>query len=335
MQVFKKFCRRTPAGALVDLEGETSYNLRGKKMSEISDLGRKIGELKKRRNAVILAHNYQVEEVQLAADFLGDSLELSRKAAALSQEVIVFAGVKFMAETAKILSPAKKVLLPRLDAGCPMADMITVDELRELKAQHPSAMVVAYVNSSVEIKAESDVCCTSSNAVQVVRNIPAAEVIFIPDENLGSYVQKLVPEKKLHLFAGFCYVHNRIRQEEIDAASALYPLAVVIVHPEVRPEVAARADEVLSTSGMLSYVAKSPAREFIVATEQGLLQRMKRENPGKNFIPAGNPKICSNMKRTSLLDVLASLSQDKYAIEIDPGIGQRAGRALREMLKYG
>ena len=181
-------------------------------MNESRDLRAQILELKRRRNAIILAHNYQVEEVQLAADFLGDSLELSRKAAALSQEVIVFAGVKFMAETAKILSPAKRVLLTRLDAGCPMADMITVDDLRELKARHPRAMVVTYVNSSVEIKAESDVCCTSSNAVQVVKNIPAAEVIFIPDENLGSYVQRMVPGKKLHLFEGFCYVHNRFRR---------------------------------------------------------------------------------------------------------------------------
>ena len=304
-------------------------------MNESIDLQAQIRELKKRRNAIILAHNYQVEEVQLIADFLGDSLELSRKAATLSQEVIVFAGVKFMAETAKILSPGKRVLLTRLDAGCPMADMITVGDLRELKAQHPKAMVVTYVNSSVEIKAESDVCCTSSNAVQVIRNIPAAEIIFIPDENLGSYVQKMVPEKKLHLFAGFCYVHNRFRKEEIDAARAIFPQAKVIVHPEVRPEVAVGADEILSTSGMLNYVRRSPALEFIVATEQGLLQRMKRENPGKNFIPAGYPKICSNMKRTSLLDVYASLAEDNYVIEIDPAISERAGCALREMLKYG
>jgi len=304
-------------------------------MSEISDLGRKIRELKKKRNAIILAHNYQVEEVQLEADFLGDSLELSRKAAALSQEVIVFAGVKFMAETAKILSPTKRVLLTRLDAGCPMADMITVDEVREMKARHPGAMVVTYVNSSVEIKAESDVCCTSSNAVQVVKNIPAAEIIFIPDENLGSYVQEMVPEKKLHLFEGFCYVHNRFQKEEIESTRERYPQAILIAHPEVRPEIRAGADAVLSTSGMLDYVMNSPANEFIVATEQGLLQRMKRENPAKNFIPAGTPKICSNMKRTALLDVFDSLDQDKYAIEIDPAVRERAGKALREMLKYG
>jgi quinolinate synthase len=304
-------------------------------MKEDQSLMRKILDLKSKKNAVILAHNYQMEEVQLAADFLGDSLELSRKATALTQDVIVFAGVKFMAETAKILSPGKKVLLPRLDAGCPMADMITVDELREMKTRHPHAMVVTYVNSSVEIKAESDVCCTSSNAVQVVKNIPVEEIIFIPDRNLGNFVQSRVPEKKIHLFEGYCYVHDRIKKEEIEAMRTLYSRAKVIVHPEVRLEVIACADEVLSTSGMLNFVKNSPASEFIVATEEGLLQRMRRENPAKNFISAASPKICSNMKRTSLEDVHDSLAEDKYTIEIEPEIVDRAGRALREMLKYG
>jgi quinolinate synthase len=304
-------------------------------MNENFELNQNIIKLKNEKNAIILAHNYQIEEVQLVADFLGDSLELSRKAAGLRQAMIVFAGVKFMAETAKILAPEKKVLLPRLDAGCPMADMITVDELREIKALHPSAMVVTYVNSSVEIKAESDVCCTSANAVRVVENLPAKEIIFIPDQNLGSYVQKLVPAKKIILFEGFCYVHHRIKKEEIAVMREKYPQAKVIVHPEVRPEVIDCADEVLSTSGMLSYVKKSPLKEFIVATEQGLLQRMKRENPDKNFFPTGTPKICSNMKRTALKDIYDSLREEKYAIEIDPAISARAGRALREMLKYG
>ncbi|MFH2107860.1 MAG: quinolinate synthase NadA [Chrysiogenia bacterium] len=303
-------------------------------MSEDFGLQKKISVLKKMRNAIILAHNYQIEEVQLAADFLGDSLELSRKAVGLSQAMIVFAGVKFMAETAKILAPEKKVLLPRLDAGCPMADMITVDELRDMKASHPQAKVVTYVNSSVEIKAESDVCCTSSNAVRVVEKLPAKEIIFIPDQNLGSYVQKLVPAKKIILFEAFCYVHNRIKKEEIAAMRVRYPQAKVIVHPEVRPEVIEGADEVLSTSGMLAYVKKSPAKEFIVATEQGLLQRMKRENPGKFFFPALSQKICSNMKRTMLKDIFDSLFEEKYEIEIDPTIRDKAGLALREMLKY-
>ncbi|HSQ34374.1 MAG TPA: quinolinate synthase NadA [Candidatus Binatia bacterium] len=303
-------------------------------MDEKTSLTRRIARLKEEKNAIILAHNYQVEAVQLSADFLGDSLELSRKAADVTQAIIVFAGVKFMAETAKILSPGKKVLLPRLDAGCPMADMITLDDLGELKKKHPRAAVVTYVNSSVEIKAESDVCCTSANAVQVVARIPAKEIIFVPDENLGSYVQKMVPEKKLFLFEGFCYVHMRFKREEIIEMRRRHPQAAVIVHPEVSPDVTAVADEVLSTSGMLKYVSGSEREEFIVATEQGLLERMKRENPGKTFHAVLAPRICSNMKRTSLQDVYDSLHEEKYEITVDPLVGANALRALREMLKY-
>ena len=302
-------------------------------MVEKIDFSQEIARLKNDKNAIILAHNYQIEEVQLAADFLGDSLELSRKAAELTQAIIVFAGVKFMAETAKILSPGKKVLLTRFDAGCPMADMITVDDLREMKRHHPDAPVVTYVNSSVEIKAESDVCCTSSNTVQIVANLPAPEIIFVPDENLGNYVQKMVPGKKLILFAGFCIVHQRIRKEEIAEMRIRYPQAKVIVHPEVRLEVMDLADEVLSTSGMLKYVSRSAQKEFIVATEQGLLKRMKRENPGKTFYPSLTPKICSNMKRTALKDVYDSLNEEKYEITVDPVVGEKALRALRGMLE--
>jgi quinolinate synthase len=303
-------------------------------MGEKNEFSHAIARLKKSKNAIILAHNYQIEEVQLAADFLGDSLELSRKAAELTQDIIVFAGVKFMAETAKILSPGKKVLLPRLDAGCPMADMITVDDLREMKRQHPNTPVVTYVNSSVEIKAESDVCCTSANAVQVVAGLPAREIIFVPDENLGNYVQKMIPAKKLFLFEGFCYVHMRISKEEIAEMRIRYPQAKVIVHPEVRREVMDLADEVLSTSGMLKYVSRSAQKEFIVATEQGLLERMKRENPAKTFYPSLTPKICSNLKRTSLKDVYDSLNEEKYEINVDPIVSAKALHALREMLKF-
>lgn len=294
----------------------------------------KIKELKKAKNAVLLAHNYQVEEVQEIADHLGDSLGLSQLATKVEHDIIVFAGVKFMAETAKILSPEKKVLLPRLDAGCPMADMIVVEELRELKEAHKNAKVVTYVNSSVEIKAESDACCTSSNAVKVVKNIDAEEIIFIPDKNLGSYVQSKVPGKKIILFEGYCYVHNRIKREEIEEMKKRYPNAKVVVHPEVRKEVVEIADEVLSTSGILNYVSGSNASEFIIATEQGLLERIKRENPGKKIYPALRPKICSNMKRTSLRDIYASLKEEKYEINIDPEIAKRAVKALDAMLKY-
>lgn len=301
----------------------------------MQELVNKIKKLKDSKNAVILAHNYQVDEVQAMADHLGDSLELSKLAAGVKHDTIVFAGVKFMAETAKVLSPQKKVLLPRLDAGCPMADMITVEELRELKEEHPHAKVVTYVNSSVEIKAESDACCTSANAVKVVGNIDAKEIIFIPDRNLGSYVQKMVgKDKKLILFEGYCYVHNRIKKEEIEEMKKRYPEAKVVVHPESRMEVIDLADEVLSTSGMLRYTAGSPARQFIIGTEQGLIERMKRENPGKEFFPPLKPKICSNMKKTGLLDIFNALEYDQYKIEIEESISTKAVKALDEMLKY-
>jgi quinolinate synthase len=309
--------------------------LKGNNMEkEKEELQKKIMELKKAKNAVILAHNYQIEEVQLVASYLGDSLELSQIASEIENDIIVFAGVKFMAETAKILSPDKKVLLPRLDAGCPMADMIVADDLRELKKKHPNAKVVTYVNSSVEIKAESDACCTSSNAVKVVQNIDADEVIFVPDRNLGSHVRQRVPGKKIILFEGYCYVHNRIKAEEVEAMKKCYPEAKVVMHPEVRPEVTRLADEILSTSGMLKYVSASPAKQFIVATEQGLLERMKRENPGKEFYPVLRAKICSNMKRTSLRDVYDSLREEKYEIVIEEDIARRALNALNAMLKY-
>jgi len=304
-------------------------------MAESSILSQCVVELKKQKNALILAHNYQVEEVQQVADFIGDSLELSRQAAASRHGIIVFAGVRFMAETAKILAPYKRVLLPRLDAGCPMADMLTVDDLAELKKQHPQAMVVTYVNSSAEIKAESDICCTSANAVELVRKVAARQIIFVPDQNLGRYVQRMVPEKEIILFEGYCYVHNRIKAWEIEETKKLHPQAMVIVHPEVRLEVIDLADQVLSTSGMLRFVNQSHEHEFIVATEQGLLQRMQRENPEKSFYPAFRPKICSNMKRTSLADVHDSILEEKYEIKVEPQIAAKAWHSLREMLKYG
>lgn len=300
----------------------------------MEDIRKRIETLKRQKNAVLLVHNYQIEAVQLIADYLGDSLDLSRTAAGVEHDMIVFAGVKFMAETAKVLAPEKTVLLPRFDAGCPMADMITLDELLELKAEHPDARVVTYVNSSVEIKAESDVCCTSANAVQVVRNVEAPEIIFIPDQNLGGYVQSQVPEKKIILYEGYCYVHDRVKPREIDEMKTRYPDAKVIVHPEVRMAVVELADEVLSTSQMLKFVARSSARRFIVATEQGLLERMKREHPDKEFYPALKPKICSNMKRTSLQDVYDSLNEEKYEILIEESVSKRAHSALDKMLRY-
>jgi len=300
----------------------------------MTDRVAKIRELLKEKDAVLMAHNYQIGEVQRIADHLGDSLELSRLAADVKNSMIVFAGVKFMAETAKILSPDKKVLIPRLDAGCPMADMITVEELRWLKEEHPDAKVVTYVNSGADIKAESDACCTSSNAPRVVANIDAEKVIFVPDRNLGSYVRSRVPEKEIILFEGYCYVHNRIRKDEIEAMKKKHPDAEVIVHPEVRSEIASMADEVLSTSGILKHIASSSSDEFIVATEEGLLERLRRENPGKRIYPALRPKICQNMKRTTVEDIYLSLVHERYEIHIDEEVSKNALRSLHEMLKY-
>lgn len=300
----------------------------------MDDLSVQIKKLLVEKDAVLLAHNYQISEVQLIADHLGDSLQLSQLAAEVKNSIIVFAGVKFMAETAKILSPEKKVLLPRLDAGCPMADMITVEELLWMKEQHPKAKVVTYVNSGADIKAESDACCTSSNAAKVVANIDADEIIFVPDRNLGSFVQSKVPDKRIILFEGYCYVHNRIKKDEIVEMKDLHPEAKIIVHPEVRSEIVGLADEILSTSGILRYAASSSSKEFIVATEEGLLERMRRENPEKKFYPALRPKVCQNMKRTTLKDIYLSLVNDRYEIEIEEDISRKALRSLNEMLKY-
>ncbi len=288
---------------------------------------------KKKRGAVILAHNYQPGEIQDIADFLGDSLALSRQATKIPEQVIIFCGVRFMAESAKILSPGKQVLLPRKDAGCPLADTITARQVRQIKEAHPRAAVVCYVNSSVQVKAESDVCCTSSNALQVVEGIEAEEVIFVPDQNLGHYVSRS-SRKKVILWDGFCYVHHRIRAGELQKAREAHPQAVVLVHPECRPEVVDLADHVLSTDGMLRFAQGSDAEEFIIGTEVGLIYRLQKENPGKKFYTAGSAMVCVNMKKIHLQDVLLSLQQDQHSISIPEEISRRARGALDGMLRY-
>jgi quinolinate synthase len=292
-----------------------------------------IVRLKREKNALFLVHNYQKPEVQDIADFLGDSLGLAKEAAETDTQMIVFCGVRFMAETAKILSPEKTVLLPRKDAGCPMADMITRDELRALKAQHPDAKVVSYVNTSADVKAESDVCCTSANAVQVVRNVEADKIIFTPDKNLASYCQRFV-DKEIIAWSGYCYVHERITKEEVLLAKQKYPDAVVLVHPECNPSVIDIADQVLSTSGMVDFAQKSEKRRFLIGTEEGLIYRLKKECPGKEFYAAGTAKLCRNMKLTALEDVLVSLREERYAIELPEDILKSARRALEAMLRY-
>jgi quinolinate synthase len=294
---------------------------------------KEILRLKKEKAAVLLVHNYQRGEIQEMADFLGDSLDLSRKASQVSDPMIVFCGVKFMAETAKILSPEKKVLLPRQDANCPMAEMVDVGGLKKLKTQHPEAVVVTYVNSTAEVKAESDVCCTSANAIQVVKNIDAEEIIFTPDRNLASYVQRFT-RKKIIPWDGFCYVHDQFTREEVLRARQVHPDALLMVHPECSPEVIDEADEVLSTSGMVRVARESSSKEFLVGTEEGMLYRLKKENPNKTFYSAGTAKMCIGMKRTRLEDLYQAFIKERYAIEIHEEVMNRARTALEKMLTY-
>jgi quinolinate synthase len=292
----------------------------------------KISALKKKRNAVILVHNYQLGEVQDMADFVGDSLELSRNAAKTSADVIVFCGVHFMAETASIVCPNKVVLLPDANAGCPMADMITPERLRAKKKEHPQAVVVCYINSSAAVKAESDICCTSANAVEVVESLDAPEILFIPDQYLGHYVS-IRTDRKMILWPGFCPTHVRIEPERIKELRQEYPQARVVVHPECRPEVIALADEVTSTSGMCRYARRDDVREMVVGTEVGLIHRLRKENPGKRFIPVSEQAICPNMKLITLEKVLWSLEEMSPEVKVSEEIRLKAIAAVDKMLQ--
>lgn len=297
-------------------------------------LSEEILKLKKEKNAVLLVHNYQIPEVQDIADFLGDSLELSRRSREAKEETIVFAGVRFMAETAKILSPQKTVLLPVQGAGCPLADMIEPEQLVELKKKHPQAGVVSYVNSAAEIKALSDACCTSANAITVVKNIPEKEVIFVPDKNLGWWVKKNVPEKEIIIWPGYCFVHEYFSLRDLKETRSVRPDAEIMVHPECVKEVLEAADTVLSTFGMLKRVKESEAEEFIIGTEEGLIYRLSKENPGKRFYSLGAAKVCTNMKMTTLEDIHRALSRNEYKVELDPEVINKARMALEEMVSY-
>jgi quinolinate synthase len=301
-------------------------------MAMSSDIRQQIKALLKEHNAVLLAHNYMRDEVQEIADITGDSLALSMEASRTSASVIVFCGVHFMAESAAILSPGKKVLLPRPDAGCPMADMVTVEGLEELKARHPGVPVVTYVNSSAEIKAHSDICCTSANAKTVVKSLPDSTLIFVPDRNLGSYVAGQVPEKQFIFWEGYCPTHERMTVEAVLRKKAEYPDALFICHPECAPQVTALADHACSTSGMYDYCRTSPAHQFIIGTEAGILYRLRQENPDKEFILASPALICPNMKLTSLEDVLYSLQTLSPVISVPEDIRLRAKQALDRML---
>ena len=299
---------------------------------ELTELEERIKELKKKRNAIILVHNYQLPEVQDVADFRGDSLELSRIAAKTDAEVIIFCGVHFMAETASILCPDKKVIMPDIAAGCPMANMITAQDLRRLKEEHPQAVAVGYVNTSAEVKAELDYCCTSTNAVAVVNALKdEEEIIFVPDKYLADYVSKQT-QRKLIAWNGYCPTHVKILPEDIKIKRRFHPNALVMVHPECFPQVIALADAVLSTSKMCQFAKETQGKEIIVGTEVGLIYRLKLDNPTKEFYPATERAVCPNMKRTTQEKILWALEELKEEVRVSDDIRLRARKAIDRML---
>ena len=316
-------------------------------LEDVPRLQAEVRALASERDAVILAHNYERPEVQDVADFVGDSLGLSREAAKTSADIIVFCGVHFMAETAAILSPTKTVLLPDLAAGCSLAATVTADQLRTWKAEHPGAVVVAYVNTTAEVKAESDYCCTSGNAVEVVNAIPAdQEILFLPDMFLGAHVRRLTGRKNIHVWMGECHVHAGIDPENIRLQRRLHPQAEFLIHPECgcstsvleamsAGDVDPAGVQILSTEGMIKRPALSNADQFIVATEVGILHRLRRENPGKTFYAANERASCAYMKVTTLPKVLNALENDQFRITVPPETAARARRAIERMVAIG
>ncbi|MBI5440438.1 MAG: quinolinate synthase NadA [Deltaproteobacteria bacterium] len=297
-------------------------------------LARDVRALLKERKGVLLAHNYQRGEVQDVADITGDSLALSMAAAATDARVIVFCGVHFMAESAAILSPEKTVVLPRMDAGCPMADMITADDVRSVREEHPGVPIVTYVNSSAEVKAVSDVCCTSANAIRVTRATGTARVYLAPDQNLAQWVARHTDQEVLY-WKGFCPTHHRLRAEHVLAARDAHPGAPFIAHPECRPEVLDLADEVRSTSGMIEYCKEVDARTVIVGTETGLFHRLRKDSPGKEFVAPSEDLVCPNMQLTGLEDVLSALETMENVVTVPEAVRVRAKSALDKMLRAG
>ena len=293
----------------------------------------KIEKLKKEKNAVILAHSYQNLEIDEVADFTGDSLQLSRLAASTDSDIIVFCGVYFMAETAKILSPNKKVLLPNVKSGCRMADMIDLEQIRKFKQQHPNIPVVCYVNSTAEVKSEADVCVTSSNALRVVKNLKAKEILFVPDTYLGSWVGGQLPDVNIITYPGYCPTHLNIMAEDIINKKKENPDAIILAHPECHKSVVELADFAGSTTQMMDFVFNSNEKEFIIATEKGVVDRLSRDLPDKKFILASNRAVCPNMKRHFLEDVLTCLEEEKYEITVDKEMAKKALKSIEEMFK--
>lgn len=302
--------------------------MKNKKLKE------KINALKKKKNAVILVHNYQRPEIYEVADFIGDSFGLAREATKVDRDIIVFCGVDFMAESAYILNPGKTVLLPSRDAECPMAAMVKPHELKELKEKYPGAGVVSYVNTTADTKALSDVCCTSSNAVEVVNSLPNNQIIFVPDKNLAAYVQRFT-DKEIIPWSGFCYVHNKILKEDLEKTKARHPNAKVVVHPECKPEIIDLADKVCSTSTMIKYARESDVKEFIIGTERGMVERLRLEVPEKTFIYVGFGQTCMQMKKNTLENVLAALQEMKHVVIVPEDTRIGAYNALNRMLKVG
>ncbi len=291
-----------------------------------------IKRMKKEKNAVIVAHNYQVDEVQDLADEVGDSFKLSQYCASVNADIIVFCGVYFMAESAKVLSPEKTVLLPEIDAGCPMADMVTADALREEKQKYPGAAVVCYINSPASVKAESDICCTSSNALNVVKSLPNKDILFVPDQNLGSYVAKQVPEKNIHLWKGYCITHHRVLKDSVEKARSLHPDALLLVHPECRSEVVEMADFVGSTAQIIEYARKNPLGEFIIGTEMGIIHKLKQDSPEKEIYLLDQGMVCPNMKKTTIESIHRALSDIRYQITVEKRVAAGARKVLEAML---
>lgn len=299
----------------------------------MNELIEKINKLKKEKNAVILAHCYQNVEIDEVADYVGDSLYLSQMAAKTNADIIIFAGVYFMAQTAKILNPSRKVLLPRLESGCRMADMITLDQLREFKSKYPKIPTVCYINSTAEVKSECDICCTSSNAVKIVDSLKADEILFLPDTYLGKWVESQLGNVKVNTYTGFCPTHVQIRPNDVTEARKKYPNALVLAHPECHQSVVAMADYVGSTTGIMKFAAQSDKKEFIIATEKGVVDRLKRDYPEKEFYLIKDNVICPNMKWHTLTDIYNALDREEHEITVDTEIASKALKCIDRMLE--
>jgi len=308
-------------------------NIQDKEKKYTENLKKKIARLKKERNAVIIVHNYQRDEIQDIADISGDSLALSKAAVRTDADVIVFCGVYFMAETAAILNSNKTVLLPVLEAGCPLADMVNTQKLLEKRKEYPDAAVVCYVNSSARVKAESDICCTSSNAIQIVRALSNKRIIFIPDKNLGRYVQANLPEKEIILWEGFCPTHIRLQEQDVLEAKRQHPEAEFIAHPECQPQVLALAEHICSTGGMFTYVKNSKAGEFIIGTENGMLYKLRKDNPDKKFYMPTQHLVCPSMKLTTLGWVAHALEANEQVVTVPSETAKRALKSIKRMLE--